>query len=752
MKSFPAQWLLLLGGVFVCAFARTQDLIPHPRYIEIEPHVQRISKGIVLDAALDPVFREYIVIELRKRGVEVVAKGAKLKFVKPQDSLELLEPEAYRIEIGFKGMDITSHTAEGHFRAFQTFLQLIDQRPETDYLGGVFIEDNPKHSWRGLHLDCSRHFFSIDEVKRFLDLMAYYKLNTFHWHLTDDQGWRIEIKKYPLLTQIGAFRDSTLIGHFGEIPERYDHIRTGGFYTQEQVREIVSYAAQRFITVIPEIEMPGHSRAALAAYPQYSCTQQQLPVAGTWGVFDDIFCSKPQTIAFLKDVLDEVMPLFPAPYIHIGGDEAPKLRWESCPLCEVTMKQHGLENAHALQSYFIREIEQHVLVHGKKIIGWDEILEGGLAPQAAVMSWRGTEGGIEAAMQRHPVVMTPMSHCYFDYYQSGRKGEPLAIGGFLPLEKVYAFDAIPEGLPADYEKYILGGQANTWTEYIPDFNQLTYMIYPRAIALAQVLWCTEKPAYGDFCRSLERAHFPYLRKQGITFSYALFEAKPVFKRPESGDAALEIDFKTALETVRVEVKQEDGQRLTMQGDPLCIAPVKKGTQIHQLAYTTSFPGKDPADGWDTIVLEVTPTTGADIWLVTRPHEKFNVGGNVTLVDGIRGARPWKGDQWLGYAEDTVEVVMDLGKDQKIRSAELGFLHDPGSWIHQPDHVLVSVSKDGVKYGKARSFRVLEARSLFRLRAKGRFVRLEVIPMPAIPAGLSGAGNIPWTFIDEIVVR
>jgi len=751
MKKQLVQFLLALNGLLIVGFSDAQDLIPQPRYTEIEPHVQRLSKGIVLDSTLDAPFREYIVAALKSRGIATVAKGVKLKFLPPQDSMELRETEAYRIEVGFRGIEVTSRSAEGHFRAFQTFLQLLDQRPEKNYLGGIFIEDNPRFGWRGLHLDCSRHFFTVEEVKRFLDLMAYYKFNTFHWHLTDDQGWRIEIKKYPLLTQVGGFRDSTLIGHFGEVPERYEHQRTGGFYTQEQAREIVTYAQERFITVIPEIEMPGHARAALAAYPQYSCTQERLPVAGTWGVFDDIFCSKPETISFLKDVLDEVMPLFPATYIHIGGDEAPKTRWEACSQCQGTMQQHGLKDAHALQSHFIREIEKHVLAKGKKIIGWDEILEGGLAPQAAVMSWRGTEGGTEAATQHHPVVMTPMSHCYFDYYQSGRKGEQLAIGGFLPLEKVYAFDPVPNGLSPENEKYILGGQGNTWTEYIPDFNSLTYMVYPRAIALAQVLWCTEKPAYADFCEALERSHFPYLQTQGISFSHALLEAKPVFKRPESGDTALEIGFSTALESIQVQVQEAGGNSNWVTTDSIAVPEVSSGTKLLQLNYRT-VAAENEFTITDTLNLQITPTTGADIWLVTKPHEKFDVGGNMTPVDGIRGERPWKGDQWLGYSEDSIGIIMDLGYTKAIRSVELGFLHDPGSWIHQPERVLVSVSKDGETYRKQKSFRVTREASVFRYRSKGRFVRFEVIPMPAIPAGMSGAGNIPWTFIDEIVVR
>jgi hexosaminidase len=306
-----------------------------------------------------------------------------------------------------------------------------------------------------LHLDVSRHFFSVDEVKRFIDLMALYKFNTFHWHLTDDQGWRIEIKKYPKLTEIGAFRDSTVIGHYSDRPRKYDVTQYGGYYTQDEVREVVAYAKDRFITVVPEIELPGHSRAALAAYPELSCTGMEQGVEGLWGIFDDIYCSKQETIDFMKDVLDEVVDLFPSEYIHIGGDEAPKTRWKSCPNCQKVIAENGLKDEHELQSYFIGQMDEFLTSKGKKLIGWDEILEGGLSPNAAVMSWRGLKGGIEAARQKHEVVMTPTTYCYFDYYQSGHPSEPVAIGGFLPLEKVYQFEPVPKELSEEEARFII---------------------------------------------------------------------------------------------------------------------------------------------------------------------------------------------------------------------------------------------------------------------------------------------------------
>ncbi|MDO7614695.1 MAG: beta-N-acetylhexosaminidase, partial [Crocinitomicaceae bacterium] len=302
------------------------------------------------------------------------------------------------------------------YYAFQSLIQLIQTEDEFKYIPKAFIQDYPKFEWRGLHLDVSRHFFTVDEVKKYIDLMAMYKFNTFHWHLTDDQGWRIEIKKYPKLTEVGAWRDSTLMNHYTTSPRTYDTIKYGGFYSQEDIKNIVSYASERHITIVPEIEMPGHSRAALAAYPEYSCTGNKLGVPGLWGVFDDIYCTKSQTFEFIENILDEVIDLFPGKYIHIGGDEAPKTRWKNCDQCQKTIDSNGLKNEHELQSYFIKKIEKYLHSKNKKLIGWDEILEGGLSSTSTVMSWRGVKGGIAASKQGNYVVMTPGSHCYFDHY------------------------------------------------------------------------------------------------------------------------------------------------------------------------------------------------------------------------------------------------------------------------------------------------------------------------------------------------
>lgn len=405
--------------------------------------------------------------------------------------------EAYHLLVTKAGVVITGKTTTGIFYGIQTLRQLLP--PEIELrdpslvpqhirwkIPSVEIYDYPRFKYRGMHLDVARHFFSVDFVKKYIDLLAMYKFNRFHWHLTDDQGWRIEIKKYPKLTQIGAWRDSTLIGHYGS--GIYDNIPHGGFYTQNEIREIVAYAESRHITIIPEIEMPGHSSAALAAYPKLGCFEKKYQVQSTWGVFDDILCPKEETFQFLEDVLDEVMELFPSTYIHIGGDEAPKKQWEESEIAQAVIRREALANEHELQSYFITRIERYLNAHGRQIIGWDEILEGGLAPQATVMSWRGETGGIEAAKMHHTVIMTPGGTNYFDHYQAKPATEPLAIGGLTTLEDVYNYEPIPAELSEKEATYILGAQGNVWSEYLHTPAKVEYMAFPRAIALAEVLW------------------------------------------------------------------------------------------------------------------------------------------------------------------------------------------------------------------------------------------------------------------------
>ncbi len=426
---------------------------------------------------------------------------------------------AYSLDVNDARVLIQANSVEGVFYGVQTFIQLLPAEKNAALkIAKVHVKDEPRFAYRGMHLDVCRHFFPVSYLKKYIDYLALHKMNYFHWHLTDDQGWRIEIKKYPKLTEVGGYRNGTIIGHFPGTGNNNKHY--GGYYTQEDVKEVVAYAAKRYITVVPEIEMPGHASAAIAAYPELSCFPEestQAPkgtvwagdttgkhVQQTWGVFPDVFAPTEKTFAFLQDVVDEVIPLFPSKYFHVGGDECPKDNWKRSAFCQQLMKEKGLKDEHELQSYFINRMEKYINKKGKTIIGWDEILEGGLAPNAIVMSWRGEEGGIEAAKQKHQVIMTPGSHVYFDHSQV-KPDDSLTIGGFTSIRKVYSYEPVPKELSAENAKYVLGAQANLWTEYIPNTNKIEYQVFPRMGALSEVLWSPKASRnWDDFNVRLEK--------------------------------------------------------------------------------------------------------------------------------------------------------------------------------------------------------------------------------------------------------
>ena len=443
------------------------------------------------------------------------------------DYVHLRHKEGYRIHVTPEQLRLEATTEHGLFNAIMTLRQLLPTEIEKEdpsrisnniiwTVPGVHITDHPRFQYRGLHLDVGRHFMPVSFIKHYIDLLAMHKMNRFHWHLTEDQGWRIEIKAYPKLTEIAAFREETLIRRYGS--KIYDSRPYGGYYTQEEIKKVVAYAAEKYITIVPEIEMPGHTSAVLAAYPEYGCQDKKYKVQTTWGVFDDIFCPSEETFGFLEDVLDEVMDLFPGEYIHIGGDEAPKKQWEESELAQEVIRREGLKDEHELQSYFITRIEQYLNSKGRQIIGWDEILEGGLAPRATVMSWRGERGGIEAAKMGHDVIMTPGNTNYFDHYQGNMMREPLAICCFTSVEDVYGYEPVPVALSEEEAKHVLGAQGNVWTEYIRTPQKVEYMAYPRATALSEVLWSNpiQKDWYSFWARL--QHHFERLDHRGVNYA------------------------------------------------------------------------------------------------------------------------------------------------------------------------------------------------------------------------------------------
>ena len=441
-------------------------------------------------------------------------------------TLSRLGPEGYALDVGPGRVIARAPELAGLFYAEQTLRQLLPPEIFRDAPAGrtawtipaVAIEDYPRFTWRGAHLDVGRHFMPKEFVKKYIDLLALYKLNVFHWHLTEDQGWRLEITEYPKLTEVGAWRKETVIGRpRGQDERKYDGRRHGGFYTQEDAREIVAYAKARFITVVPEIEMPGHSVAAIASYPELGVTGEPMEVATRWGVFSDILNAKPSTIQFMQNVLTEAMAIFPSRYIHIGGDEADKTKWKASPEIQSRIKDLGLKDEHELQSWFIRQMDAFLTSHGRRLVGWDEILEGGLAENAVVMSWRGTAGGLAAARAGHDVVMAPTSNTYLDYAQSRDSSEPVGQTALLTLDKVYAFDPVPDELEPEFAKHILGGQAQVWTEYMADAKAVEYMAFPRLTALAEAVWTPK--ARKDYSGYLARLalHLDRLRALDVNF-------------------------------------------------------------------------------------------------------------------------------------------------------------------------------------------------------------------------------------------
>ena len=511
------------------------QIIPKPKELTITKGRFLLSSNtVIINSANLNQEAKYLADMLNSiSGIKITLKssGSKNTNIKLKIDNSIKNNEGYKLSIKYNAIVISGKTNIGVFYGIQTLRQLLPE--EIENIGNeiseltipaVEIIDSPRYKYRGMHLDVGRHFFSVAFIKKYLDLIAMHKMNSFHWHLTEDQGWRIEIKKYPKLTEIGGFRKGTAIGLAGtkNAPYIYDDVPYGGFYTQEEIKDIVAYAKARHITVIPEIELPGHSSAALAAYPQFGNTKGPYEVAKRWGIFNETFAPTEETFSFLEDILREVMELFPSKFIHIGGDEVLKKEWKESSYAQKVIKREKLKNENELQSYFIRRIEKFLNANNRKIIGWDEILEGGIAPNATVMSWRGVEGGIAAAKQHHTVIMTPGTHCYFDYYQVGKEGQKKeALTGskrYTTVEKVYSYEPTPSELSAEERKYILGAQGNVWTEYMPTWNLVEYNVLPRMTALSEVVWSTKKNRnWEDFHKRLKHI---VKRYDALGYNYA----------------------------------------------------------------------------------------------------------------------------------------------------------------------------------------------------------------------------------------
>ncbi|WP_297509033.1 family 20 glycosylhydrolase [Flavobacterium sp.] len=748
--------LLLLALSTLVWSQKEYPLIPKPTYVAFNDDFFTVDTTISIvaplemDAEAGALINE---IRSRKKAIYITNKstivdGSIVVQIEPK-----MAAEAYEIEINPKVIYLKASDYSGVQYGFQTLTQLLLNVPKNQlqFPCGQ-IKDVPKFKWRGMHLDVSRHFFPKEALFKYIDYLAAYKLNTFHWHLTDDQGWRIPIKKYPNLTAVGAWRKGSMLGHYND--QKFDSEPYGGAYTEADIREIVAYASIHHITIVPEIEMPGHARAALAAYPQYSCTGGPFEVAKEWGVLEDVFCPKEETFAFLQDVLAEVMDLFPGQYIHIGGDECPKTRWKACLNCQKRIKDLNLKDEHELQSYFIQRIEKFVNAKGKKIIGWDEILEGGLAPNAAVMSWRGTEGGIAAAQQRHPVVMTPGSHCYFDHYQGEPKNEPLAIGGYTPLEKVYSYQPIPTELTADEAQFIFGAQANVWTEYIPTFEQVEYMIFPRMTALSEVLWGTAQPKqYTNFFNRVIQ-HFPDWESKKINFSKAVFEVTSEVMPNPGGEQGVLYVLKSNQNPTKIHYTL-DGSQPTTQSPTFSNALMIKQSQMVKAAYFDE--GQQKSKVCDQL-FTIHKATSCLVSLQNQPDSRYGAGGGFALVNGVKGNVQKFGRDWLGFWEKDIVALLDLGSKKPITHLNLGTLESPSSWIYYPKEVTFEISTDGIHFQTLQSFSQKEIREAKGAidwkgkKVKARFIKIKAINNGIIQEGFPGSGNGSWLFADEIIVE
>ena len=745
---------LFLMVVYGSAAAHTPNLIPYPDSYHKCCGKFRLTSEITIHTGKGNQSDVVIFSETLHK-----LYGTELKLSEnAESSISLISDaslpvDGYILKVSRKKIEIKGNGA-GIFYGLQSLLQLIEKNKKGQLLiECCVISDKPRFAWRGMHLDVCRHFFPKEFIKRYIDFLAAYKMNTFHWHLTDDQGWRIEIKKYPKLTKAGAYRSGTLKGHAGDGDESFDSLRYGGFYTQDEIKEIVRYAEQRHITIVPEIEMPGHAVAALAAYPEYSCTGGPFEVEKKWGVFDDVFCPREETFAFLKDILTEVIALFPGKYIHIGGDECPKTRWHDCPKCQSLMLSKGLKNEAELQSYFISRIDSFLTSKGRNTIGWDEILEGGLAPNAAIMSWRGTEGGIEAAHLHHKVVMTPGSYCYFDHYQGNPAGEPLAIGGYTTLEKVYSFEPVPSELKPEERQYIIGAQANLWTEYIPTVEQAEYMVFPRICALAEVQWLApEKKDYKNFKQRLLN-HFAILEKLNINYAKAIYEIHAEIA-PEKNGNGIVYKLTPSLPHTRLYYTTD----LSLPG--INSARFCKNIPVNK-SLTVKVAGFIKGKMKGNILIQpftVTKSTGKNIKLAEEPDKRYNHGGANTLVDGVIGKLPWNGKEWIGWSGKNITADIDLGKQDSISKVIVDVLKSESSWIYLPSSISVMVSDDGKDFHPVAMLNSNEINKHGRAmvlkfnKILTRFVRIIVENKGIIPPGLPGEGNKAWLFADEISIE
>jgi hexosaminidase len=740
-------FLFFVAGFNITAiFAQNNN----PALIPLPQNVQWLDGNFLLSnktriTCQFPVLKHYLLSQIKSfTGLDLIPKrsGKQISniLIKIDPSIIDSNKEAYSLKISKDEITITSSSEEGIFRGLQTLFQLIPpsnkalKNGKPVEINCCFISDKPEFQWRGLNLDCCRHFMSKDFIKRYIDILAYYKFNRFHWHLTEDQGWRIEIKRYPKLTQIGAWRKEA------------DGSIYGGYYSQDDIKEVVAYAASRFITIVPEIEMPGHSLASLSAYPENSCTGGPFKVATTWGVFNDIYCAgRDSTFIFLKNVLDEVIQLFPGEYIHIGGDEAPKNRWKECPLCQARIKAEGLKDENELQSWFTKQIVNYLNSKGKRVIGWDEVLQGGPAPGIIVQSWRSFQGAIDAAKLGHYTICSPESHTYFN--SSPEK---------LDLRTAYSFDPVPPTFTLSDRKYILGGEANLWTENLTQ-EKVDGNLFPRLFATSEILWSyPQNKNYDDFYSRVQKSYAD-LTALGINYG---IESKVYSYQTSYNKDKNEFTVNIKSLQKRAEVRYTtDGSdpdtNSSLYSDPITITK----SSVIKIA---SFMQNHFTGSGNALSFVFHKAIDSKITLTNLYTNEYNGGGVNALTDGIRGTTDFYDGLWQGYLGVDFEGTIDLGKETEISKVSPSFLSDMEAWIFLPQKVEISLSDDNVNFSNLTVINndipltdsdvfIKDFTASFN-KLTARYIKVKAVNIKKCPPWHSGAGGNAFLFIDEIEVE
>lgn len=771
MKKISSFLLLVIGMVSLISCASTEkreiSIIPRPVSMQTQPGQFILTPQTPVNVVkgtddLEPACTFFSHLPAKSLGNALPLEQSPSKTQAVNVTVDSLLPrEAYELTITENSIEIKGGSAQAVFYAFQTLRQMMPAAIEKGEACGqislpcVTIKDEPRFAYRGLMLDVCRHLFSVEEVKTYIDMLALHKMNRFHWHLTDDQGWRIEIKKYPKLTEVGGMRKETLIGRSGD---KYDGQPYGGFFTQEEIAEVVKYAADRYITVVPEIELPGHASAALAAYPELGCTGGPYEVVKEWGVFEDVFCGgNEKTFRFLEDVFDEVLSLFPSEYIHIGGDECPRTAWEKCPKCQKRIRQEGLHNEHELQSYFVHRMEKYLNDRGRKLIGWDEILEGGVSQTATVMSWRGTKGGIEAAKKGNQVIMAPNTYVYLDYYQSlDTENEPFAIGGYLPVERVYSLEPT-EGLSPEEAEMVVGVQGNLWTEYIPVFSQVQYMVLPRMAAVAETGWTPAGDKnYNDF---VGRAIALMERYEALGYNYAqhiMSAGGVVTADEEKGCLRLTLVPDYPYASIHYTT---DGSTPTPDA-PAYREPLEILTDCEiraRLFRNGKALGKEYRQEF-----RISESSMKKAKLLNKTAEIYSAQRGRTLTDGIRGSEDFRDGNWVGTCNDDMILVIDFEKPTRYSKVNVGCMNKVADWICLPESISVYASEDGENYRQVAEIKNISSRPEYEKpgiqnitldieNGNSRFVKVVAERRKFLPEDHPGAGSAAYVFTDEIEV-